>query len=114
MSFHEILLLEELERVRDSLGYSQRNVEVLKQCKVTTFFPRGNEQYSPLLVIFKTDYEIGIVKGLKTLNWTIFLYKTNNTMILRDGTPGRFQKFEEMGLISDLHISSPLKSYRAP
>lgn len=99
-------------------------IDVLKQCKiVTTFYPLGLESYSPLLLTFKTDYETGIVKGLKTLDRTTLLYKANNTIILIAGTPpvpkaqnhfsNRFQRFEEMGLISDLHISTPLKSHRA-
>jgi len=93
-------------------------IEILNQCKViTTFFPLGREAYSPLLVTFKTLYENGIVNGLKTLNRTTYLYKTDNTLILLIGIgtvpreqnliTKKFQRLEEMGLISDLHISTP-------
>ena len=94
--------------------------EILMQCKViTNFFPLGREQYNPSLVTLKTDYEIGLVNGLKTLNRTTYLYKTNNTIILylfirplpkeRNHFADRFHRLEEMGLISDLHISTPYK-----
>jgi len=99
-------------------------LEVLKQCKIiTTFFPLGIETYSPLLVTFKTDYETGIVKGLKTLNRATYLYKSDNTIILflcisptpreQNYLTDKFQRLEEMGLISDLHISTPYDWHKA-
>ncbi|MGD2248923.1 MAG: hypothetical protein PVF58_11005 [Candidatus Methanofastidiosia archaeon] len=99
-------------------------LEVLEQCKVmTNFFPLGKETYSPLLVTLKTDYETGIVKGLKTLNRTTFLYKAENTLILLMGVDpkpkaqnyltNKFQRLEEMGLISDLHVSTPYDWHKA-
>jgi len=95
-------------------------IEILKQCKIiTNFFPLGRKQYNPSLVTLKTDYEIGLVKGLKTLNRTTYLYKTNNTIILylfisplpkeQNHFADRFHRIEEMGLISDLHISTPYR-----
>ena len=100
-------------------------LEVLKQCKIiTNFFPLGIERYSPSLITFKTDYETGIAKGLKTLNRTTYLYKANNTIILylyispfpkeQNHFSDKFQRLQEMGLIRDLHISTPLKWYRHP
>ena len=84
---------------------------------MTSFFPLGSENYSPLLVTFKTDYEIGMVKGLKNLNRTTYVYKTNNTIILylcmrplpkvQNFFTDKFQRLEEAGLINNLHISTP-------
>ncbi len=99
-------------------------LDVLKQCKIiTNFFPLGMEAYSPLLVTLKTDYETGLVKGLKTLNRTTYLYKAENTLILLIGIDpvpraqnhltGRLERLEEMGLISNLHISTPFDWHRA-
>lgn len=99
-------------------------LEILEQCKIlTNFFPLGTEAYSPLLVTLKTDYETGIVKGLKTLNRTTYLYKAENTLILLIGIDpipraqnyltDKFVRLEEMGLISDLHISTPFDWHRA-
>ena len=93
-------------------------LETLEQCKImTNFFPLGTEAYSPLIVTFKTDYETGIARGLKTLNRTTYLYKADNTIILmlcispkpreQNHLADKFQRLEEMGLISDLHISTP-------
>lgn len=99
-------------------------LDVLKQCKImTNFFPLGADAYSPLLVTLKTDYEAGIVRGLRTLNRTTYLYKAENTLILLIGTApvpraqnhlaGEFERLEETGLISDLHISTPFDWHRA-
>lgn len=99
-------------------------LDILKQCRVmTAFFPLGTEAYSPLLVTFKTDYETGVLKGLKTLNRTTYLYKANNTIILflcisplpraHNHFTDKFQKLEEIGLISDLHISTPYDWWKA-
>ena len=99
-------------------------LEILKQCKVmTNLFPLGAEAYSPLLITLKTKYEIGIVRGLKTLDRTSYLYKAENTLILLIGTnpipraqnhlADKFQRLEDVGLISDLHISTPIDWHRA-
>ncbi|MGD2249172.1 MAG: hypothetical protein PVF58_12270 [Candidatus Methanofastidiosia archaeon] len=99
-------------------------LDILKQCKViTNFFPLGNEAYSPLIVTFKTDYETGIVKGLKTLNRTTYLYKAENTLILflcisptpraQNHITGKFHELKEIGVIRDLHISTPFNWYKA-
>lgn len=98
-------------------------LDVLQQSKVmTNFFPLGSEVYSPLLVTFKTNYEIGILKGLKTLNRTTYVYKTNNILILllcispspreQNHFADKFQRLNEMGLIHDLHITTPFAWYR--
>ncbi|MBU7027211.1 MAG: hypothetical protein HXS48_09730 [Theionarchaea archaeon] len=99
-------------------------LEILKQCKiVTNFFPLGTEAYSPLLATLKTDYETGIVKGLKTLNRTTYLYKADNTIIFllcvspkpreQNYLIDKFQRLEEMGLIRDLHFSTPYDWHKA-
>jgi hypothetical protein len=99
-------------------------LDILKQCKViTNFFPLGTEAYGPLLVTFKTDYETGIVKGLRTLNRTTYLYKAENTIILflcisptpraQNHITGKFHNLEEMGVIRDLHISTPFNWHKA-
>lgn len=94
-------------------------LDVLKQCKIImNFFPLGSDAYSPLLVTFKTDYETGIVKGLKKLNRTTYLYKAYNTMILIIGTTpmprtqnhltDKFEILEEKGYIRNLHVCTPI------
>ena len=99
-------------------------LEVLKQCKImTNFFPLGTEAYSPLLVTFRIDYETGAVKGLKNLDRTTYLYKADNKIILLVGTTptpraqnhiiDKFERLEETGLISDLHILTPYDWHRA-
>ena len=100
-------------------------LEVLEQSKVMmNFFPLGIESYSPLLVTLKTEYEIGFLKGLKALNRTTYIYKVNNILILyifvspipkeHNFFTDKFQRLEEMGLIHDLHISTPSKWHRTP
>jgi hypothetical protein len=99
-------------------------LEVLQQSKVIiNFFPLGLEAYSPLFVTFKTDYEIGISKGLKNLDRTTYLYKADNTVMLllcigpeprsQNHFTEKFVELEETGLISDLHISTPFDWYKA-
>ena len=99
-------------------------LDVLRQCKIiTNFFPLGTEAYSPLLVTLKTDYETGLVKGLRNLDRTSYMYKAENTLIFLIGVDpvpraqnyltDKFERLEEMGLISDLHISTPFDWHRA-
>lgn len=94
--------------------------EVLKQCKVLScFFPLGKEGYSYQLVTFKTDYEIGLMKALKKLNRTTYVYKTNEIVILvlcliprpKDFniSTNKFKEIEEEGFIHDLHVCTPRK-----
>lgn len=121
---------------RDAAKKMKQNVEItwvtvreyfldmLNQCKVmTNFFPLGTEAYSPLLVTFKTEYETGIVKGLRTLNRTTYLYKSENTLILffcisprpreQNYITGKFHELEEIGVIRDLHVSTPFNWHKA-
>jgi hypothetical protein len=99
-------------------------LEVLTQCKIiSNFFPLGIEAYSPLFVTFKTDYEIGIIRALKTLRNTTYLYKAEDKMMLllcispepraHNRFTEKFVHLEEVGLISDLHTSTPYDWYRA-
>ena len=93
--------------------------EVLGQCKVlTSFFPLGNEGYSYQVVTFKTKYEVGVLRALKKLNRTSYLYKAEDTIILGlflepiprayENSADRFVYLEEIGMIHDLHVSIPL------
>jgi hypothetical protein len=99
-------------------------LDVLKQCKIiTNFFPLGTEAYSPLLVTLKTNHETGLIKGLRSLDRTTYLYKAENTLILLIGIDpvpraqnhltDKFERLEEIGLISDLHISTPFDWHKA-
>jgi hypothetical protein len=92
--------------------------EILEQCKVLTcFFPLGIEGHSPHIITFKTDYELGLIKGLRKLCSTTYVYKSENTFILdlhlqpypeiyKESTK-RFVHLEEIGLVHDLHVSTP-------
>lgn len=99
-------------------------LEVLTQCKViTNFFPLGIEAYSPLFVTFKTDYEVGIIRALRNLNRTTYLYKAHDIIMImlcmgpkpraNNLFTGEFVQLEEMGLISELHMSTPYDWCRA-
>ncbi len=97
--------------------------EVLNQCKVfTSFFPIGRNGYSFQVVLFKTEYELGVLKALKKLNRTSYLYKFQGTIMLGlflgpdikayQKSADRFAYLEEIGLIRDLSISIPLNYSR--
>jgi hypothetical protein len=92
--------------------------EILGQCKVcTSFFPIGRTNYSFQIVIFETEYEVGVLKALKRLNHTSYLYKFDSTIILGlflRPYPGAYQKsadrftyLEEIGMIHRLRVSIP-------
>ncbi|MGD2247642.1 MAG: hypothetical protein PVF58_04490 [Candidatus Methanofastidiosia archaeon] len=94
--------------------------EVLAQCKILNcFFPLGIKGYGHQLITFKTDYEIGVLKALKKLNRTTFIYKANGILILClylipkpfnfNMSTDRFKELEENGYIRDVHICTPRK-----
>ena len=93
--------------------------EVYPQCKVlSSFFPLGREGYSLQLLTFKTEYEIGVLKALKKLNRTSYLYKANGVIILWlyliprpydvNISTRKFCDLQEKGYIRDLHVCTPI------
>lgn len=92
--------------------------EVLEQSKIfTSFFPRGVSKYSYQVVLFGTNYEIGILKALKKFNRTSYLYKFNDKILLGlflgpnmktyEKSADHFAYLEEIGMIHDLRVSVP-------
>jgi hypothetical protein len=92
--------------------------EIVNQSRVLTcFFPLGKEGYSHQVVTFRTDYEIGLLKSLRKLDRTTFVYKINGIIMLvlcliprpRDFniSTDKFRNLEENGYIHDLHICTP-------
>jgi hypothetical protein len=110
-----------------NLGVSWKTVgnrfeKIMKQCKVLTcFFPLGYRGYNQLFVTFRTEYETGLIKALKRLDRTTYLWKYDNMIILNlfllpdpmspNRATGRFQELEEIGIIHDLHVSIPIQWY---
>jgi hypothetical protein len=97
----------------------ERYNNILKQCKkLTCFFPLGYRGYHYLLVTFKTAYETGLVKSLKKLGRTTYLYKFSDTILLvlfllpealsYNDAIKNFKHLEKIGIIYDLRISSPM------
>jgi len=97
--------------------------EILKRCKVLScFFPLGKGGYSYQMVTFKTDYEIGVLKALRKLNRTSFIYKADGILILVlyliprpmdfNISTNKFKELEEKGIIHDLHVCTPRKWYQ--
>lgn len=92
---------------------------LLTQCKVfVSFFPLGYYRYDHILLTFKTDYEVGLENALKKMDRTSFLWKFEDTIILvvhyppeesHNGIALRFAELEEMGLIRELKVSTPIK-----
>lgn len=94
--------------------------EILEQCKVhSSYFPLKKDGYGHQLLTFKTEYEVGILKGLKNLNRTSYIYKANNTIILIlfliprpfdfNISTNKFKELEEVGYIRDLRACTPRK-----
>jgi hypothetical protein len=103
------------------LGVSYQTVlsrfrDILKICHIwIPFFPNGYTKYANYIVTLKTDYETGLVKELKRLDRSSYVYKTNDTIILslffdRHLEIGKFLKLEKKGIIHDLRVSFPVDS----
>ena len=70
------------------------------------------------LIFSKTKYKIGVLRALKKLNRTFYLYKAEDILIVGlflEPIPGfyessadHFAYLEEIGMIHDLHVSIPL------
>ncbi len=97
--------------------------KILKQCKVLScFFPLGYTGYHYIFLTFRTQYEVGLVRALKKLDRTSYLYKYNDMILLILFLPpdplsynkasSRFRQLEEMGLIHKLRVSIPIEWYR--
>ncbi|MBU7028704.1 MAG: hypothetical protein HXS48_17345 [Theionarchaea archaeon] len=94
--------------------------EVLRQCKVhSCFFPLGKNGYSHHVITFETEYEVSILRALKKLNRTTYIYKTQEMIILIlfliprpldfNISTNFFKELEEKGYIRDLHVCTPRK-----
>ncbi|MGD2250946.1 MAG: hypothetical protein PVF58_21315 [Candidatus Methanofastidiosia archaeon] len=99
---------------------SKRFKEIFKESKaLITFFPFGIKNYNYQVTKFKTDYELGIISALKTLNQTTYVYKAYEKLILVFFLPPdgqsvnkftrQFREMEEIGLIRNLCISTPFR-----
>jgi hypothetical protein len=70
------------------------------------------------LVTFKSEYEIGILKALKMLNRTSYIYKADGILILClhviprpfdiNISTKKFCDLEKKGYIRDLHVCTPI------
>ena len=113
--------------VGKKLGVSWKTVQyrfkkMLTQCKtLSCFFPFGYSGYNKLFVTFRTKYEVGLVKALRKLDRTTYLWKSRDTIILSLFFPPepmsynrgveRLKELEERGVIHDLHVSIPIRWY---
>ncbi len=94
---------------------------LLTQCKVfVSFYPLGYHNYDHIFFSFKTEYEIGLENALKKLDRSSFLWKYEDAILLVVHHPSyeshnkitlRFAELEEMGLIRELKVSTPIKYY---
>ena len=91
---------------------------ILKDCKIhMSFFPKGYRAYQYAFLTFKTRHEIGLVKTLRKLDRTSYLWKINDYIALTvfpdhyNNTVLRFKQLEEKGLIHGLKASIPTRYY---
>jgi hypothetical protein len=57
--------------------------DILKICHIwIPFFPNGYSNYAKYIISLKTDYETGLVKELKRLDRSSYVYKTNDAILL--------------------------------
>ncbi len=109
-------------KIGEKLGVTCRTVltrfkKILEDCQIwIPFFPNGYANYVPYIVTLRTEYETGILHELKKLDRSSYVYKADGTLILTlffdrrleiDG----FLELHEKGLIHDVCVSYPLKSY---
>ena len=92
--------------------------KILPDCKVlSAFFPEGYDGYSRLLAVFKTKYEVGLLKSLEKLDRSSYIWKCNDSIILTlfvdnyNSASERFEELEENGIIRNLSISIPTRYY---
>jgi hypothetical protein len=89
--------------------------EVLKDCDIwIPFFPKGYMNYTKYVLTLKTEYETGLIKELKRLDRSSYVYKANDTLILtlffdRELEVESFLKMEKKGIIHDLRVSFPVR-----
>lgn len=116
--------------VGQELGVSWDTVKyhfkkVLDQCKIiTTFFPLSYYGYNYKFFTFKSDYEIGFINALRSLDRTSYLYKFNDILGLIlfippkpqeiNKTENKFKELEENGVIDDLRVATPIRYHRPP
>lgn len=92
-----------------------RYKKILKDCQIwIPFFPNGYKKYAQYVVTLKTAYETGLVKELKKLDRSSYVYKAGDTLILslffdRHLEIEKFLYLEKLGMIHDVRISFPLR-----
>ena len=90
--------------------------EILPTCEIwIPFFPNGYHNYANYILTLKTDYETGLVKELKKLDRSSYVYKADKTLILslffdRHLEIDSFLKLEKEGVIHDMRVSFPVDS----
>lgn len=110
---------EELEIPWEQVRY--RYQHLVTQCNVLSYFlPLGYYGYQYIIAIFKTDFEIGLVKNLKKLDRSSYIQKYKGEIILTaflnpcpqaiNTAEERFKELEEIGIIHDLRICIPIRS----
>lgn len=106
----------------DSLNVSWHTVKnhyekIMEDCKTwVTFLPRGYDNYQQSILLFKTEYEVGLREELQNLDRASLLYKCNGKIILHlflDKTLDNlvFYQLKRKGIIHDLHVSIPIGWY---
>ena len=109
-------------KVGEDLNVSYRTVlnkynEILKDCIMwIPFFPNGYKNYIKYVLTLKTDYEVGLLRELKKLDRSSYVYKADDTLILilffdKELEIDSFLKMEKNGIVYDLRISFPLHFY---
>jgi hypothetical protein len=112
-------------KIGRELGVSWHTVKnrfekIMKDCKTwVTFLPKGYDNYQQSVLLFKTEYEVGLRDELQKLDRTSVLYKFGDTIMLQlflDYTLQNlvFYKLKREGLIHDLQVSIPIGWYSSP
>jgi hypothetical protein len=102
-----------------NLGVSWHTVKnrfenIVKDCKSwVTFLPRGYNNYQQTVLLFKTEYEVGLRDELRKVDRTSILYKFGDTIMLQLFMDYALQnlffyKLKREGLIHDLKVSIPI------
>lgn len=98
--------------------------DIIKDCKSwITFFPKGYDSYQQSVLLFKTEYEVGLRNELQKMDRSSILYKFGDTLMLQlfmDETLFKlhqdynlFYELKREGLIHDLRVSIPIAYYNS-
>lgn len=116
-------LRKPLKQVSDEIGESSYIIKrrllqaIIPSCTVANFFfPLGYDYYDKTFLQFESKYENSIVRALRRLPCTSYIYPLEKRMIciiFHDGIKYVLvltRKMEEMGLARDILLSVPLAS----